>query len=78
MTMAANEETIQLYMDAARRALAEARYNLAGEYWGVTAARAYYAYFYATCALLLTKDIIAGALTAGSSLHFGRTSSRLA
>lgn len=57
MTMPANEETIQLYMDAARRALAEARYNLAGEYWGVTAARAYYAYFYATCALLFTKDI---------------------
>ncbi len=52
-----NQAMIQLYMDAAREALAAAQYNFDGEYWAVAASRAYYACLYAVSALLLTKDI---------------------
>ncbi len=52
-----NQALIQLYVDAAREALAGAQYNLDGGYWAIAASRAYYACLYAISALLLTKDI---------------------
>lgn len=52
-----NEELVRNYMQAAERALDGARFNLDGGYFGITANRAYYAFFYAASALLLTRDI---------------------
>lgn len=55
--MVANQESIRLYMEAARRSLAGAQYNFDGGFWSIATSRSYYACFYAASALLLTKDI---------------------
>jgi uncharacterized protein (UPF0332 family) len=52
-----NREEILLYLDGARNALQSAQYNLDGGFCGVAVNRAYYAFFYAATALLLTLDI---------------------
>jgi len=52
-----NSEAVLVYLDGARRALHDARYNLGGALYGVAVNRAYYAFFYAATALLLTLDI---------------------
>ena len=52
-----NREAVAIYMDGARDAVASARYNLDGEFYGVAVNRAYYAFFYAATALLLTLDM---------------------
>lgn len=51
-----NEESIRLYMEAAREALEAGRFNLGGGYAGLAANRSYYAFFYAASALLLSRD----------------------
>jgi uncharacterized protein len=48
---------IQLYIEAAQHALEGAEFNLEHEYPGIAANRAYYAYFYAASALLLTQNV---------------------
>ena len=53
-----NEELIKSYMQAAEETLEGAQYNLDGGYFGIAASRAYYAFFYAASALLLTRDLI--------------------
>lgn len=53
-----NREAVLIYLEGARQALASARYNLDGEFYGVAVNRAYYAFFYASTALLLTLDIV--------------------
>lgn len=55
-----NLEVIAVYLDGARDALRSAQYNLAGDFYGVAANRAYYAFFYAATALLLTLDLTRG------------------
>jgi uncharacterized protein (UPF0332 family) len=52
-----NREAVLTYLDGARNALQGAQYNLDGGFCGVTVNRAYYAFFYAATALLLTLDI---------------------
>jgi uncharacterized protein (UPF0332 family) len=52
-----NRETILVYLEGARNALQSAQYNLDGGFYGVAVNRAYYAFFYAATALLLTLDI---------------------
>jgi uncharacterized protein (UPF0332 family) len=52
-----NREAVAIYMDGARDAVASAQYNLDGEFYGVAVNRAYYAFFYAATALLLTLDM---------------------
>ncbi len=52
-----DREAIAVFMDGARGALTSAQYNLDGEFFGVAANRAYYAFFYAATALLLTLDM---------------------
>jgi len=52
-----NMEAVLLYLDGARNALQSARYNLDGGFDGVAVNRAYYTFFYAATALLLTLDI---------------------
>jgi len=52
-----NREAVLVYLDGARDALRSAQYNLDGEFYGVAVNRAYYAFFYAATALLLTLDI---------------------
>jgi uncharacterized protein (UPF0332 family) len=52
-----DREAVTIYMDGARDALASAQYNLDGEFYGVAVNRAYYAFFYAATALLLTLDM---------------------
>jgi uncharacterized protein (UPF0332 family) len=52
-----NTEAILIYLDGARNALRGARHNLDGDFYGVAANRAYYAFFYAATGLLLTLDI---------------------
>ena len=52
-----NKEAVLVYLDGARNALQSARYNLDGGFYGVAVNRAYYAFFYAATALLLTLDI---------------------
>ncbi len=44
-------------MAEAQRTLAAGRYNLDGGYTGIAVGRAYYAFFYAASALLLTKGV---------------------
>lgn len=51
-----NREAVLVYLDGARNALQVARYNLDGDFCGVAVNRAYYAFFYAATALLLTLD----------------------
>ncbi len=46
-----------VYLDGAHEALRSAQYNLDGGFYGVAVNRAYYAFFYAATALLLTLDI---------------------
>jgi uncharacterized protein (UPF0332 family) len=52
-----NRDTVLVYLDGAREALHTARYNLDGGYYGVAVNRAYYAFFYAATAILMTQDI---------------------
>jgi uncharacterized protein (UPF0332 family) len=52
-----NREAVLVYINGAREALESAQYNLDGGFYGVAANRAYYAFFYAATALLLTLDI---------------------
>jgi len=53
-----NREAVLVYLDGARDALRSAQYNYDGEFYGVAVNRAYYAFFYAATALLLTLDIV--------------------
>ena len=48
---------IAIYIKGAQDAVASAQYNLDGEFYGVAVNRAYYAFFYAATALLLTLDM---------------------
>jgi uncharacterized protein (UPF0332 family) len=50
-------EEIQLYLDRAHQDLEAAESNLHHGFYGVTVARAYYATFYATSALLASRRI---------------------
>jgi uncharacterized protein (UPF0332 family) len=52
-----NREAVLVYINGAREALQGAQYNLDGSFYGVAVNRAYYAFFYAATALLLTLDI---------------------
>jgi uncharacterized protein (UPF0332 family) len=52
-----NRESVLLYFDGAREALGHAQFNLDGSIYGVAVNRAYYAFFYAATALLLTIDL---------------------
>jgi uncharacterized protein (UPF0332 family) len=52
-----NKEAVRIYLDGARNGLRGARHNLDGDFDGVAVNRAYYAFFYAATALLLTLDI---------------------
>ncbi len=52
-----NQEAVLVYIKGAQDALQSAQYNLNGSFYGVAVNRAYYAFFYATTALLLTLDI---------------------
>jgi uncharacterized protein (UPF0332 family) len=71
-------DAIEVYMDGAREALESAQYNLDGGFYGVAVNRAYYAYFYAAIALLLTLNMTrskhAGVLAAFRE-HFVRPGS---
>lgn len=51
-----NREAVLVYLDGVREALRSAQYNLDGDFYGVAVNRAYYAFFYAATALLLTLD----------------------
>lgn len=53
----ADAETIDLYLEGAHGALAAADFSLSGDYYGLAVNRAYYAFFYAASALLLTRDV---------------------
>ncbi len=52
-----NRQAVLIYLDGAREALRNAQYNLDGDFYGPAISRAYYAFFYAATALLLTLDI---------------------
>jgi uncharacterized protein (UPF0332 family) len=52
-----NLESVVVYPHGAREALGGATYNLEGGFYGIAVNRAYYAFFYAATALLLTLDI---------------------
>jgi uncharacterized protein (UPF0332 family) len=52
-----SREAVLIYLEGARQALASARYNLDGGFHGVAVNRAYYSFFYASTALLLTLDV---------------------
>jgi len=52
-----SREAVLVYLDGARDALRSAQYNLDGVFYGVAVNRAYYAFFYAATALLLTLDL---------------------
>jgi uncharacterized protein (UPF0332 family) len=52
-----NSEAVLVYLNGARDALRSAQYNLDGDFYGVAINRAYYAFFYAATALLLTLDL---------------------
>jgi uncharacterized protein (UPF0332 family) len=52
-----NREAVLIYLNGAREALRNAQYNLDGDFYGPAISRAYYAFFYAATALLLTLDI---------------------
>jgi uncharacterized protein (UPF0332 family) len=53
----ANRQAVVAYLEGARDALQGAQYNLEGSFYGIAVNRAYYAFFYAATALLLTLDI---------------------
>jgi uncharacterized protein (UPF0332 family) len=52
-----NQQAVLVYLDGARDALRSAQFNLDGGFYGVAVNRAYYAFFYAATALLLTLDL---------------------
>ncbi len=52
-----NYEAVLIHLDGAREALRNAQYNLDGDFYGPAISRAYYAFFYAATALLLTLDL---------------------
>ncbi len=52
-----NKQAVLIYLDGVRDALHSARFNLDGGFYGVAVNRAYYAFFYAATALLLTLDL---------------------
>lgn len=52
-----NKQAVLVYLEGARDALLSAQFNLDGGFYGVAVNRAYYAFFYAATALLLTVDI---------------------
>lgn len=52
-----NRDAILAYLEGARHAVQGAHYNLSGGYFGIAVSRAYYAFFYAATALLLTLDV---------------------
>jgi uncharacterized protein (UPF0332 family) len=52
-----NREAVLIYLDGAQEALRNAQYNLDGDFFRPAISRAYYAFFYAAAALLLTLDI---------------------
>jgi uncharacterized protein (UPF0332 family) len=52
-----NRQAVLVYLDGTRDALRSAQFNLDGGFYGVAVNRAYYAFFYAATALLLTMDI---------------------
>jgi uncharacterized protein (UPF0332 family) len=52
-----NREAVHLYFGGAREALSHAQFNLDGGIHGVAVNRAYYVFFYAATALLLTIDL---------------------
>lgn len=53
----ASRDAAAVYMDGARDAVESAQYNLDGGFYGVAVNRAYYAFFYAATALLLTRNL---------------------
>lgn len=52
-----NRQAVLIYLEGARDALRSAQFNLDGDFYGVAVNRAYYAFFYAATALLLTIDL---------------------
>jgi uncharacterized protein (UPF0332 family) len=52
-----NIESVLVYLLGAEEALRGAKYNLDGGFYGIAVNRAYYAFFYAATALLLTLDV---------------------
>lgn len=52
-----NQQAVLLYIDGAREALYTARFNLDNGFYGAAINRAYYSFFYAATALLLTLDL---------------------
>lgn len=55
--MQTNAELIETYVEAAERSLEGAKHNLSGGIFGIATSRAYYVFFYAASALLLTRDL---------------------
>lgn len=52
-----NKQAVLVYLEGAQDALRGAQFNLDNGFNGVTINRAYYAFFYAATALLLTLDL---------------------
>jgi uncharacterized protein (UPF0332 family) len=52
-----NRQAVLVYLEGAQDALRSAQFNLDGGFYGVAVNWAYYAFFYAATALLLTADI---------------------
>ncbi|MFQ5614769.1 MAG: HEPN domain-containing protein [Anaerolineae bacterium] len=71
-----NQQAVLACLNGAREALRSARFNLNGSFYGVAINRAYYVFFYAATALLLTLDLTrskhAGVLAAFRQ-HFVKT-----
>ena len=52
-----NKQAVLVYLEGAQDALRTAQFNLDNDFYGVAVNRAYYAFFYAATALLLTLDL---------------------
>ena len=52
-----NKQAVLIFFDGARDALRAAQFNLDSGFYGVAVNRAYYTFFYAATALLLTLDL---------------------
>ena len=52
-----NKQAVLVYLEGAQDALRTAQFNLENDFYGVAINRAYYAFFYAATALLLTLDL---------------------
>jgi uncharacterized protein (UPF0332 family) len=52
-----NKQAVLVYLEGAQDALRIAQFNLENDFYGVAINRAYYAFFYAATALLLTLDL---------------------